>query len=82
MSLQNLELLSADLPGRATFDLEFSWMEVDNEWSWIVLWTNEAHFSFQAHVNAHNYRIRAMENVFADESVALHSAKVSVWCGR
>lgn len=76
------ELLPADLPIRHTFALEFlARMEVDNEWPWNILWTDEAHFYLHGVVNTQNCRIWAKENPFARVSIPLHSAKVTVWCG-
>jgi hypothetical protein len=76
------ELLQADLPARHTFALAFlARMEVDNDWPWNVLWTDEAHFHLQGYVNTQNCRIWATENPHANHPVPLHSAKVTVWCG-
>lgn len=76
------QLLPADLPIRHTFALEFlARMEVDNEWPWNILWTDEAHFYLNGVVNTQNCRIWATENPFACVSIPLHSAKVTVWCG-
>ncbi|GBM27181.1 hypothetical protein AVEN_9851-1 [Araneus ventricosus] len=56
-------------------------MEVDNAWSWGILWTDEAHFPFQGSVNTQNCRIWARENPFQMHPLPLHYQKVTVWCG-
>ncbi|GFT75855.1 DUF4817 domain-containing protein [Trichonephila clavipes] len=39
------ELLPSDLPARETFALEFlASRKAVNEWSWKILWSDEAHF--------------------------------------
>lgn len=76
------ELLPVDLPARETFALEFlARMEVDNEWPWKILWTDEAHFHLTGYVNTQNCRIWATENPHANHPVPLHPTKVTVWCG-
>ncbi|GIY31008.1 hypothetical protein CEXT_629001 [Caerostris extrusa] len=42
------------------------------------LWTDEARFHLQGHVNIH-VRIWAMENLLAHETVSLYSAKVTAF---
>lgn len=56
-------------------------MEVDNDWPWKILWTDEAHFHLTGYVNTQNCRIWATENPLATNPVPLHPAKVTVWCG-
>ena len=52
------ELLPADPPRREAFALEFlARVEMDNEWTWNILWTDEAHFHFHEFVNTQNCRI-------------------------
>ncbi|GBM00545.1 hypothetical protein AVEN_77355-1 [Araneus ventricosus] len=57
------ELFPSDLPARETFALEFlARMELDNEWPWKILWTDEAYFHLTGYVNTQNCRIWATEN--------------------
>ena len=49
------ELLPSDLAARKTFALEFlARMEVDNNWRWKILWTDEAHLHLKGYVNTQN----------------------------
>lgn len=76
------ELFPSDLQAREGFALEFlARMEVDNDWPWKILWTDEAHFHLTGYVNTQNCRIWATENPRATNPVPLHPAKVTVWCG-
>ncbi|GBM23410.1 hypothetical protein AVEN_138650-1 [Araneus ventricosus] len=76
------ELVPADLPKREAFTLQFlARMEVDNAWTWEILWTDEAHFHLQGFVNTQNCRIWTRENPFQIQPLPLHSQKVTVWCG-
>ncbi|GBM62922.1 hypothetical protein AVEN_22330-1 [Araneus ventricosus] len=56
-------------------------MEVDNAWSWNILWTDGAHFHLQGVVNTQNCRIWAKENLLQMQPFPLHSQKATVWCG-
>lgn len=48
-----MELLTADLPARETFALEFfTCIELDNEWPWKILWTDVAHLHLTGYVNS------------------------------
>ncbi|GIX82878.1 uncharacterized protein CDAR_450471 [Caerostris darwini] len=70
------ELFLADLPVRYTFALELlTRMVVDHDWSWSILWTDEAHFTLQDIANARNCRICATENPFVNAPVQLHFAE-------
>ncbi|GBL80317.1 hypothetical protein AVEN_92235-1 [Araneus ventricosus] len=52
------ELVPADLPKREAFALQFlPRIEVDNDWPWNILWTDETHFHLQGSVNTQNCRI-------------------------
>ena len=52
------ELFPSDLLARETFALELlARMEMDKEWSWKILWTDEAHFYLAGYVNTQNCRI-------------------------
>ena len=76
------ELLPSDLAARETFALEFlARMEVDNDWPWKILWTDEAHFHLTGYVNTQNCQIWAAENPLATHPVPLHPKKVTVGCG-
>ncbi|GFV71321.1 uncharacterized protein TNCV_1476261 [Trichonephila clavipes] len=66
-----------DLP-RSTF---LARLEVDPEWPWNILWTDEAHFHLDGSVNTHNCRIWETDNPHSTLRVPLHSPKVTVWCG-
>ncbi|GFU06773.1 uncharacterized protein TNCV_4353371 [Trichonephila clavipes] len=56
-------------------------LEVDPEWPWNILWTDEAHFHLDGSVNTHNCRIWESDNSHSTLQVPLHSPKVTVWCG-
>ncbi|GFU79014.1 uncharacterized protein TNCV_308541 [Trichonephila clavipes] len=56
-------------------------LEVDPEWPWNILWTDEAHFHLDGSVNTHNCRIWETDNPHSTLRVPLHSPKVTVWCG-
>ncbi|GFV37595.1 uncharacterized protein TNCV_4982171 [Trichonephila clavipes] len=76
------ELLPHDFETRHLFSLQFlARLEVDPEWPWNILWTDEAHFHLDGLVNAHNCRIWESENPHSTLQVPLHSPKVTVWCG-
>ena len=76
------EKLPTVLPARDTFVLYFlAHIEVDNEWLWKILWTDETHFHLTGCVNIQNCWIRATENPLETQSEPLHPAKVTVWCG-
>ncbi|GFV80336.1 uncharacterized protein TNCV_4957391 [Trichonephila clavipes] len=66
-----------DLP-RSTF---LARLEVDPEWPWNILWTDEAHFHLDGSVNTHSCRIWETDNPHSTLRVPLHSPKVTVWCG-
>ncbi|GFV86879.1 uncharacterized protein TNCV_2198311 [Trichonephila clavipes] len=64
------------------FSLQFlARLEVDPEWPWNILWTDEAHFHLDGSVNTHNCRIWETDNPHSTLQVPLHSPKVTVWCG-
>ena len=70
------------LPAREIFALEFLVrMEVDKEWSWKNLWTDEVHFHLTEYVNTQNCRIWATENLLETQPVPLNPAMVTVCCG-
>ena len=49
------ELLPSDLSARATFALEFlARMEMDDDWPWKILRTDEAHFHLTGYVSTQN----------------------------
>ena len=49
------ELFPSDLAARETYALEFfDLVEVDNEWHWKILQTEEAHFHLTGYVNIQN----------------------------
>ncbi|GFU55435.1 uncharacterized protein TNCV_2550231 [Trichonephila clavipes] len=51
-------LLPHDFETRHLFSLQFlARLEVDPEWRWNILWTDEAHFHLDGSVNTHNCRI-------------------------
>ncbi|GFY25148.1 transposable element tc3 transposase [Trichonephila clavipes] len=56
-------------------------LQVDPEWPWNILWTDEAHFHLDRSVNTHNCRIWETDNPHSTLRVPLHSPKVTVWCG-
>ncbi|GBN35044.1 hypothetical protein AVEN_84179-1 [Araneus ventricosus] len=45
------------------------------------MWTEEAHFCLNGHVNILNCRIWAAENPHTIQEQPLHSDNVTVWCG-
>ncbi|GFU79343.1 uncharacterized protein TNCV_2138661 [Trichonephila clavipes] len=76
------ELLPHDFETRHLFSLHFlARLEVDPEWPWNILWTDEAHFHLDGSVNTHNCRIWETYNPHYTLRVPLHSPKVTVWCG-
>lgn len=76
------ELLPGDTNTRFEFALRFlARMEVDNEWPWRILWSDEAHFHVCGDINTHNCRIWADTNPHVGQQIPLHSPKVTVWCG-
>ncbi|GFV86584.1 uncharacterized protein TNCV_4184391 [Trichonephila clavipes] len=76
------ELLPHDFETRHLFSLQFlARLEVDPEWPWNILWTDEAHFHLDCSVNTHNCRIWGTDNPHSTLRVPLHSPKVTVWCG-
>ncbi|GFX16657.1 transposable element tc3 transposase [Trichonephila clavipes] len=76
------ELLPHDIETRHLFSLQFlARLEVDPEWPWNILWTDEAHFHLDGSVNTHNCRIWETDNPHSTLRVPLHSPKVTVWCG-
>ncbi|GFW10068.1 transposable element tc3 transposase [Trichonephila clavipes] len=76
------ELLPHDFETRLLFTLQFlAHLEVDPEWPWNILWTDEAHFHLDGSVNTHNCRIWEKVNPHSTLRVPLHSPKVTVWCG-
>ncbi|KFM59960.1 hypothetical protein X975_14870, partial [Stegodyphus mimosarum] len=56
-------------------------MEVDNEWLWKILWTDETYFHLTGYVNTQNCRIWATKNLLATHPVPLHPEEVTVWYG-
>ncbi|GFX33094.1 DUF4817 domain-containing protein [Trichonephila clavipes] len=76
------ELLPHDFETRHLFSLQFlARLEIDPEWPWNILWTDEAHFHLDGSVNTHNCRIWESDNPHSTLQVPLHSPKVTVWCG-
>ncbi|GFW55007.1 glutamate receptor [Trichonephila clavipes] len=76
------ELLSHDFETRHLFSLQFlARLEVDPEWPWNILWTDEAHFHLDSSVNTHNCRIFETDNPHSTLQVPLHLPKVTAWCG-
>ncbi|GFX59907.1 uncharacterized protein TNCV_4984201 [Trichonephila clavipes] len=76
------ELLPHDFETRHLFSLQFlARLEVDPEWPWNILWTDEAHFHLDGLENTHNCRIWETDNPHSTLRVPLHSPKVTVWCG-
>ncbi|GFU63903.1 uncharacterized protein TNCV_4204201 [Trichonephila clavipes] len=76
------ELLPHDFETRHLFSLQFlARLEVDSEWPWNILWTDEAPFHLNGSVNTHNCQIWETDNPHSTLQVPLHSPKVTVWCG-
>ncbi|GFT13985.1 transposable element tc3 transposase [Trichonephila clavipes] len=76
------ELLPHDFETRHLFSLQFlARLEVDPEWPWNILRTDEAHFHLDGSVNTHNCRIWESDNPHSTLQVPLHSPKVTMWCG-
>ncbi|GFU19327.1 uncharacterized protein TNCV_3032491 [Trichonephila clavipes] len=76
------ELLPHDFETRHLFSLQFlARLEVDPEWPWNILWTDEAHFHLDGSVNTHNCRIWETDNPHSTLRVPLHSPKVKACCG-
>ncbi|GFU64910.1 uncharacterized protein TNCV_785611 [Trichonephila clavipes] len=68
------ELLPHDFETRHLFSLQFlAGLEVDPEWPWNILWTDEAHFHLDGSVNTHNCRIWETDNPHSTLRVPLHS---------
>ncbi|GFX41555.1 transposable element tc3 transposase [Trichonephila clavipes] len=75
------ELLPYDFETRHLFSLKFlARLKVDPEWSWNILWTDEAQFHLDGLVNTHNCRIWETDNPHSTLRVPLHSPKVKVLC--
>ncbi|GFT70104.1 uncharacterized protein TNCV_2785261 [Trichonephila clavipes] len=73
------ELLPHDFETRHLFSLQFlARLEVDPEWHWHILWTDEAHFHLDGSVNTHSCRIWESDNPHCTLQVTLHSPKVTV----
>ncbi|GFX56520.1 uncharacterized protein TNCV_74661 [Trichonephila clavipes] len=71
------ELLPHDFETRHLFSLQFlARLEVDPEWPWNILWTDEAHFHLEGSVYC---RIWETDNPHSILRVPLHSPKVTVW---
>ncbi|GBM63013.1 hypothetical protein AVEN_12287-1 [Araneus ventricosus] len=69
----------ADSEVHTTFALEFHpRMVVHVTWPWNNLWSDEAHFFLNGHVNTHNCRIWAEETPHAIQEQPLHPDKVTV----
>ena len=76
-----LELRNFDNQKRLVFALTFlAKMEVDDNWSWKILWGDEALFYQNGTVNAQNCRIRNDESLNVVKNIPLHSPKVTVRC--
>ncbi|GFV27615.1 transposable element tc3 transposase [Trichonephila clavipes] len=76
------ELLPRDFETRHLFSQQFlARLQVDLEWPWNILWTDEAHFHLDGSVNTHNCRIWETDNPHSILRVPLHSPKVTAWCG-
>ncbi|GFS75026.1 uncharacterized protein TNCV_1396791 [Trichonephila clavipes] len=76
------ELFPHDFETRHLFSLQFlTRLEVDPEWPWNILWTDEAHFHLDGSVNTHNCRIWETDNPHSTLQVPLYSPKVTVWSG-
>ncbi|GFV82083.1 transposable element Tcb2 transposase [Trichonephila clavipes] len=74
------ELLPHDFETRHLFSLQFlARLEVDPEWPWNILWTDEARFHLDGSVNTPNCRIWETDNPHSTLRVPLHSSKVTVW---
>ncbi|GFT89401.1 uncharacterized protein TNCV_4386871 [Trichonephila clavipes] len=72
------ELLPHDFETRHLFSLQFlARLEVDPEWPWNILWSDEAHFHLDGSVNTHNCRIWETDNLYSTLQVPLHSPKVT-----
>ncbi|GBN31554.1 hypothetical protein AVEN_252175-1 [Araneus ventricosus] len=75
-------LQDRDSEVRTTFALEFLARKVvDVTWPWNIMWSDEAHFYLNGHVNTHNCRIWTAENPHAIQEQTLYPDKVTVWCG-
>ncbi|GFU63886.1 uncharacterized protein TNCV_2313921 [Trichonephila clavipes] len=73
------ELLPHDFETRYLFSLQFlARLEIDPEWLWNILWTDEAHFHLDGSVNTHTCRIWESDNPHSTLQVPLHSPKVTV----
>ena len=78
----NQQLLPGDRNTRLEFALRFlARLEVDDDWPWRILWSDEAHFHLHGDINTHNCRIWADANSHVVHQIPLHSPKVTVWCG-
>ncbi|GFV41160.1 transposable element tc3 transposase [Trichonephila clavipes] len=70
------ELLPHHFETRHLFALQFlARLEVDPEWPWNILWTDEAHFHLDGSVNTHNCRIWESDNPHSTLQIPLHSPK-------
>ncbi|GFX75742.1 uncharacterized protein TNCV_2237151 [Trichonephila clavipes] len=76
------ELLPRYFDTRHLFSLHFlARLEVDPDWPWNILCTDEAHFHLDGSVNTHISRIWETDNPYSSLQVPLHAPKVTVWCG-
>lgn len=56
-------------------------MDVDDEWPWKILWSDEAHFALDGAVNNQNCRIWGASPPNVLHPQPLHSDYVTAWCG-
>ena len=57
------QLLSSDLDSQQTFVLQFlKRVQLQDEWPWNILWSDEADFHLEDAVNMHNCRIWVSKN--------------------
>ena len=76
------ELKPGDNDLRETFALTFlARMEVEQNWPYNILWTDEAHFYMRGTVNTHNCRIWSTEIPHQVQQMPLNSPHVTAWIG-
>lgn len=76
------ELQPGDYQRRLEWAEYLLWaMEVDADYTKKILWTDEASFYLNGHVNTKNCVIWSQENPHATYQTPVRSKKVTVWCG-
>ncbi|XP_055308848.1 uncharacterized protein LOC129572772 [Sitodiplosis mosellana] len=76
------ELKPTDMPNRYRFSVwALEKLEEDPLFSTRILFSDEAHFTLNGHVNKHNCRIWGEEQPEQVQELPLHPLRTTVWCG-